>query len=312
MKSLITIVLVAFAVVASAALNGNITHFVDPATNLTIKHFNCGVSRASASKHYNETIRFLSRNTRHSQIGIGTRAPAVVKRQKISPALVINTYLHLLTTTAKAGTVTKKQATAQIATLNRAYKPIGITFKLINVSITTNDAWAVAEGSNMDAVKEALRKGSYADLNLYFHSDLTGGILGTCTLPSQVTAGMARSQYASDGCNINANTMPGGAMTGYNAGMTAVHETGHWLGLLHTFEGYSCTGDGDSIADTPMQATSTDGCPSEPAKDSCPGVTGVDAIHNYMDYSSDSCYTSFTPGQVTRIGTLWNQYRKGF
>lgn len=275
MKGLTTVVLAAFAAVASAAAAiSDTSSFVDPATNLTIKHFNCGVSRASASKHFNETIRFLHRNTRHSQIG--TRAASIIKRQKVSPALSINTYLHLLTTTAKAGTLTQAQATAQVAALNKAYSPIGISFNLVNVSITANDAWAVADGADMDALKQALRSGTYADLNLYFHTDLTGGILGTCTLPSQVTAGTSRSQYNSDGCNINANTMPGGSLTGYNQGMTAVHETGHWLGLLHTFEGYSCTGDGDSIADTPMQATSTDGCPSKPAKDSCPTATGVD------------------------------------
>lgn len=294
MKSSITVLLAVFAVAASAVLTNNVTDFVDPATNLTIKHFNCGVSRASASQHFNETLRFLSRGTRHSGISlpheIGTRAPAVIKRQKISPALVVNTYIHLLTTTAKAGTLTKKHASAQVATLNRAYKPIGVTFRLINVSITANDAWAVSEGADMDAAKQSLRRGNYADLNLYFHSDLTGGILGTCTLPSQVNADTTRSQYTSDGCNINANTMPGGAMTGYNKGMTAVHETGHWLGLLHTFEGYSCTGDGDGIADTPMQSTSTDGCPSSPAKDSCPDADGFDVSHvqPLIGYAKDS------------------------
>lgn len=275
MKGLITIVFAAYAVVASATFT-NVTHFVDPATNLTNKHFNCGVSRALASKDFNETIRFLARNTRHSGIGIGTRAPANLKRQKISPALVINTYIHLLTTTAKAKTLTKQQASLQVAVLNKAYKPIGISFRLAKVSITAKDAWAVAKGADMNALKLSLRRGTYADLNLYFHTDLTDGILGTCTLPSQVTASTSRSQYISDGCNINANSMPGGTLTGYNQGMTAVHETGHWLGLLHPFEGYSCTGDGDSIADTPMQSTSTDGCPSEPAKDSCPDAPGVD------------------------------------
>lgn len=274
MQGLITILMAAFAVVVSAAFS-NTTHFIDPSTNFTLPHRHCGVSRASASKHYNETIRFLSRNTRHS--GIGTRTPALLKRQKaISPALSINTYFHLLTTTAKAGSLTQTQATAQVAAMNKAYSPYGINFNLINVSITANDAWAVAEGPDMDALKQALRAGSYADLNLYFHSDISGGILGTCTLPSHVTADTSRAQYNSDGCNINANTMPGGSQTGYNQGMTAVHETGHWLGLLHTFEGYSCTGDGDSIADTPMQSKSTDGCPSKPAKDSCPAATGVD------------------------------------
>lgn len=273
MKSLTIAVLAAFAAVASAVFS-NSTHFIDPATNLTITHFNCGVSRASASQHFNETIGFLHRNTRLSNIG--TRAPSILRRQTIAPALSVNLYVHLLTTVAKAGTLTQTLATAQVAAMNKAYSPIGVSFNLINVSTTANDAWAVADGSDMDTLKKALRCGTYSDLNLYFHTDLSGGILGTCTLPSQVSAGSAASQYYSDGCNINANTMPGGSLTGYNQGMTAVHETGHWLGLLHTFEGYACTGDGDSIADTPMQATSTDGCPSKPAKDSCPSATGVD------------------------------------
>ncbi|EME47361.1 hypothetical protein DOTSEDRAFT_59822 [Dothistroma septosporum NZE10] len=220
--------------------------------------------------------------------------------------------MHLVTTVAKKGLLTITNAIAQVAALNTAYNPIGITFTLSNTSIDADDAWAVGDGTSMDDFKQARRQGTYKDLNLYFHSDLSGGVLGTCTLPSQVTKQTLPSQYFSDGCNINAETMPGRTMTGYNKGMTAVHETGHWLGLLHTFEGYSCTGDGDSIADTPMQSTSTDGCPTKPVKDSCPDQTGVDPIHNYMDYSSDDCYESFTPGQVTRIQNMWTTYRSGF
>jgi hypothetical protein len=63
-----------------------------------------------------------------------------------------------------------------------------------------------------------------------------------------------------------------------------------------------------------MQSESTDGCPRKPApvKGSCPMNKGVDAIHNYMDYSTDECYTNFTPGQVARVESLWTEMRRDF
>ena len=88
--------------------------------------------------------------------------------------------------------------------------------------------------------------------------------------------------------------MPGGATYGYNLGKTAVHEVGHWFGLLHTFQDTTCAvGDpGDWIADTPQEAVSTEGCPVGGmgggwVKNSCPEREGVDPVHNYMDYSTD-------------------------
>ena len=286
----------------------NATHFVDPDTNDTVKHFGCGAHIDHASEHFLKTIEKLHKDHRHNHIG--TRAARLTKKQ-VSTPISVATYFHVISTTAKAGTITQAMADAQIQALNTAYNVYGISFTLQNTSFTTNDAWAVAAGTDMDAAKAALRAGTYGNLNIYFHTDLSGGNLGTCTLPSQVPQGSAPSVYVSDGCNVNANTMPGGSMTGYNMGKTAVHETGHWLGLLHTFEGYSCDGNGDFIDDTPMESQSTNGCPAKPAKDSCPTATGVDPITNYMDYSTDACYEAFTPGQIARIETMFTQYRLG-
>ena len=189
--------------------------------------------------------------------------------------------------------------------MNNAYGSHGITFKLISSDFTVNNNWAT--GNYDSQMKAALRKGNYADLNLYFLSDLSGGLLGICNFPTNAPRGS--SAFIQDGCDILADSLPGGSATDYNLGGTAAHETGHWFGLLHVFQGSSCSGSGDSVADTPIQSTATSGCPS--SKDSCPSQAGLDNIHNYMDYSTDVCYTLFTDGQTTRMFQMWDMYRAG-
>jgi hypothetical protein len=53
-----------------------------------------------------------------------------------------------------------------------------------------------------------------------------------------------------------------------------------------SFQGYSCTGPGDLIADTAAHIAPTRGCPI--GLDTCPDEQGPDPIHNYMDYSIES------------------------
>ncbi|KAF2810745.1 uncharacterized protein BDZ99DRAFT_487586 [Mytilinidion resinicola] len=266
------------------------------------KHFDCGTNVDAATKEFMSTLNDL-----HTADKAGSRAAraALLARDGANAAIKVDAVFHIIATAAKKDDITPDMPSKQLDALNTAYAPYQVAFNLLNITWTVNDTWAVGTaGADDRAMKPALRQGSYRTLNLYFQTDLAGSVLGKCTLPSSIGPGTpSPAVYANDGCN-------GGG--GYDQGMTAVHETGHWLGLLHVFEGYSCAGSGDFIDDTPMQSTSTDGCPTGgPAKDSCPGSPGVDAVHDIMDYSTDACYTGFKDGQVARMRSMWGMYRSG-
>ena len=92
-----------------------------------------------------------------------------------------------------------------------------------------------------------------------------------------------------------------------NLNTTLIHELGHGLGLYHTFEGDNdgttcpsntdCSTDGDRCCDTPPHDR-TSGCPTS-GNNAC-GTAWSGHQNNFMDYSSASCQTEFTPDQKTR------------
>ncbi|KAE8306483.1 extracellular metalloprotease [Aspergillus transmontanensis] len=257
-------------------------------------------------------------------------------RAAITP-IEIDTWFHIITGEAGTESISDEMIADQLSYLQNAYWNATISYRLQGVTRSANDTWARNEDEM--AMKTVLRRGSYRTLNVYFHTDLQASpnagarafdivrrelgasqqqqqqptsMLGFCTLPDpSINASSPRSAYIKDGCNVLAETMPGGSLAHYNRGGTAIHEIGHWNGLLHTFEGESCSSDneGDFIADTPQQSKPTEGCPAQ--KDSCPELPGFDAIHNFMDYSSDECYDSFTPDQVSRMRSMWFAMRDG-
>lgn len=74
---------------------------------------------------------------------------------------------------------------------------------------------------------------------------------------------------------------------------TFTHECGHYMNLLHTFEGYNCSGTGDFCNDTPPTNTAGAGCSATVCSSLING-------ENYMDYNA-SCYKNFTMNQNTRM-----------
>ncbi|KAJ7496398.1 metalloprotease [Mycena latifolia] len=227
----------------------------------------------------------------------------------------VNVYFHVVSqdSTVAGGNVPDAQIASQITTLNADYAG-NITWSLAGTTRTINSDWfnnAGPSSSQQTAMKTALRQGGKGDLNVYtvgFTSGSGAGLLGYSTYPISY-AGAPKD----DGIVILYSSLPGGSTTGYNLGRTLTHESGHWLGLYHTFQG-GCVSSGsaqggDYVADTPSEASGASGCPT--GRDTCTSATfpGADPIHNFMDYSTDACMNQFTLGQMARATTQFATYR---
>jgi Pregnancy-associated plasma protein-A len=240
------------------------------------------------------------------------------------PFVTVDTYFHVITDGSN-GALSNEQLQDQLQVLNDSYRPYGFTFQLLGTTTTDNASWyrAGVTSSAQTEMKQALRAGDASTLNVYFNrpsGSISGTLLGYATFPWQYA-----SDPDDDGVVIYSASLPFGDIIRFNEGKTLVHETGHWLGLYHTFNTdfgrfqliniflylfkvrNGCNTSGDDVRDTPRQRSSTSGCPI--GRDSCPFSSGLDPINNYMDYSDDSCYSSFTPGQQDRMMAMWAEYR---
>jgi len=217
-------------------------------------------------------------------------------------------WFHVITD-GSAGSLTQAQIDAQMNVLNLGFAGFyggaksGFSFRLAGVTRTDNATWfnARAGGDAERDMKRTLHRGGFETLNVY--SNLAGGYLGYAYLP-----GLPDSRTYLDGIVFHWESVPGASTTfagRYDLGMTLVHEAGHWVDLEHTFFG-ACNAKGDFVDDTPAMSEPTSGCPA--GKDTCP-APGLDPIHNFMDYSYDSCYTQFTAGQVSRAQDSWLYFR---
>jgi Pregnancy-associated plasma protein-A len=214
---------------------------------------------------------------------------------------------HVVHAADGTGNVSDAAINAQIAEMNEnfaggessAAADTEFSFTLQAVRRHQNDAWFNDPDSvaGEAAMKTATHEGDSRTLNIW---STNTSFLGYATFPWWYA-----DDPQLDGIVVQWGSLPGGPITNFNLGKTVTHETGHWLGLYHTFQG-GCTKKNDEVDDTPAMKDPTSGCPA--GKDTC-RTTGLDPIHNYMDYSFDSCYNQFTPGQSSRMQDAWTAFR---
>jgi hypothetical protein len=226
-----------------------------------------------------------------------------------SKTYTISIVFHIIHKSDGTGNISDQRIRSQVSVLNQDYGAIPgsagergyntkIQFKLAGITRTANDNWF----NDRDEVgfKRALGWDQNHYLNVYVNN--ASGYLGYAYLPQEdagdVYDGVVLLYKAIGGRN--------NGFDAYDQGRTLVHEVGHYLGLLHTFEGYGCFEgytSGDLIADTHSEndehydcrQTSTCGTP--------------DDIHNYMNYTTDSCMYEFTPEQANRLVCSLINYR---
>jgi hypothetical protein len=191
------------------------------------------------------------------------------------------------------GVLNGTQVSSQITALNVAYAPHNIQFTLAGTTLSKNTNWYNDGGTYYNT----LARDVHNNLNIY--TNTASGNLGYAYVPNG--GGVVGNKWDRIVIYYKAMGNPGTYGAPYNEGDTTTHEVGHYLGLYHPFQGgcaaaSGCANNGDLICDTPPEGSAHFSPCTDPATCGDP-----DPIHNYMDYSDDSCMYEFTPNQQNRM-----------
>lgn len=216
----------------------------------------------------------------------------------------IPVYVHIIRSDdGTQGNVLLSEVEATIQALNNAYLNL-FTFTLMNFHYVDNSRWFMSSYTTPDIeleARQALHVGGRSTLNIYSAnlSDFNYGGYGY--FPWQI---YPSGSGILDGITLKYNNFS------HPIGRPAItpHEVGHWLGLLHTFQG-DCSAINDYVSDTPAEMQ-----PTLCGEDSCPSMPGIDLIDNYMGYRSQMGCVSptsnvFTDGQKESILAMYGMLR---
>ena len=123
----------------------------------------------------------------------------------------VNLHIHVIMSSSGLGNVSSTMIDSQVNVLNQDFNSLSFQFVVKSIDYTLNDQWyTMGKGSTAERLaKNALRKGTAADLNLYF-ANIGGGLLGWATYPADYSR---NPKY--DGAVMLSATLPG-LLTYYN------------------------------------------------------------------------------------------------
>ncbi len=248
------------------------------------------------------------------------------------PVVTVPVVFHVVNQNAAA--ITDQMIIDAVAELNKAFAHLGVYGtdpKGVDTRIQFCLATRTPDGGktngidrinsyyqNIDVDLEAGKLGVLSNWNpsKYANIWLVNSIQGEIQ-PSVFECGkwerMGYGGYASAG---------GGLVVSSLSTPLVAHEMGHYLSLLHTFQGTNCanndcTTDGDLVCDTPPDR-SIKSSPCSSPENSCNTdtisgpftVDEPDNISNFMDYGSP-CPSVFTQGQANRMMAFLNVFNGG-
>lgn len=252
---------------------------------------------------------------------------ALTKKQKenaliSNPTYIIPVVFHVFGTNFSGTTVTQAKIEQALLKLNEDFQGLNsdyntvdnqfssikqylnIEFRLAKIDPYGNATTGVkfygalngfGNGSGYDSQIQQYAWDNYKYMNVYIQSDLYNdgntGNSGVAWYPNTYMSDNNTARVVYNGRYIHGNT-------GDEFASVLTHEFGHWLNLIHTFEG-GCTSTNDQVSDTPAENASTSGYGCSPATN-CYGQ--YINYENYMGYNGASgCYKMYTQGQVNRM-----------
>ena len=170
-----------------------------------------------------------------------------------------------------------------------SYDPDGISTSGITKTETTHGVFGNSDiHYNAQGGQDIWGVNDY--LNIWV-CDLTPQVLGYASSPDLIDE---RDGLVIDYTNFGEASIS----SDYNLGRTAVHEVGHWLGLIHP-EGLGDCENDDGITDTPNQELSYSSCLID--RNDC---GSSDMTQNFMQSGVDACLLFFTTGQAVRMNEV--------